>query len=1554
MHLQGVLVEDRHQDTILYAGNLDVRITDWFFLKKNIELKYVGLENAIIKFQRTDSVWSQQFLIDYFSSPSTGQTKKEGIHLDLKKLEFKNVALLKKDGWLGEDMTAQIGQLSLEANKLNLSGKTFDINSVIITDPVFTLNNYKKLKPFSPAPAADPVAKDVVDSLLQWNRGGMLIKIGELKIKNGIFRAYKQTGQPILSYFDGQHIEFGQINTEMTALQLKGDTLYTSLHLSAKERSGLEIKNMLADVKMTPQSMAFSNLTIQTNHSVIKNFFSMSYADLGDMDDFIHKIKMTGNFDSSEIDSDDIAFFAPDLKSWKKKILLKGKVRGAVDDLVGRDMIIQAGTGTFLNGDIALTGLPDINRTFIDFKANNFQTTYTDAIAIVPAMKSVTNPDLRKIQYINFKGSFTGFIRDFVTFGTLQTNLGTVKSDLNMKLPQGQEPVYSGNVATDNFQLGEFLGDKNIGTVSLTGSLKGKGFNEKSRNTTLDGVIHFADYNNYRYSNITVKGKLDKKLFDGVATIADDNAGLTLNGIINFNSKIPTFDLLADIKKLNLKNLNLSKDSITFKGKLNIDFTGTTIDNFLGTAKITDGELTKDGKQLPFDFLSLSSAYVDSVKTLTASSNEFEGAITGNFNINDLPDAFQLFLTKYYPSYINPPNWFPENESFHFDITTKFVEDYIKLLDTSITGFNYSHLYGDLNSGSNSINLHADVPQFKYKLYNFDDVKLLAKGNFDSLSVTGEARNININDSLNIPLTSFKINSRNDSSKVSIYTGANQKVQKADLNALLLSYNDGVKIKFDPSTFTINTKTWSIDETGVLVFRSRNPSSGELILREGEQKIMLKTQPSANGNWNDLKVELTKINIGDFSPFFLPKNRLEGLVSGNILAEDMTHDLKITSNDIQTEFLRLDNDSLGEIRASLVYDNIIKKLKVKGNTLNQENYLGFDADLFFADPVKSKNNIIALKARSFQIKILERFLGNLFSDMQGFLTGDINLKGEFDELSITGKGRLKDAGLKVNFTKCFYRIQDTDIELTPTEINLDGIILIDTATHNPIYVTGGIQHESFMNMFYDLYISTRKPKTTGDANNRPVLLLNTSFNDNKQFYGRVKGTGSFSLAGPQSDMFMKIDAIASKKDSSNITIPSSNSRESGVADFLLERKYGREMSDIGLHSATTNIIYDIDVTATPLVSVRVVLDDLTGDEIKGKGSGNLNIKSGSSEPLSIRGRYDITEGNYLFTFQSFFKKPFVLKKGSNNYIEWSGDPYKANIHFDAEYKAERISFAPLANSLPIDPGIAKARGDVYVVVSLTDELFKPTIKFSLDFPSTSVAVTDPGLALVIQQIQKNTNEINRQVTYLIVFNSFAPSELGSSNTGSGLNLNLNTISGIFLGVISDQFNKLLGKLLKNEKYSININTSLYNRNIIDPNNKNAFNLGSNVNFSIGRSFFSDRFIISTGIGFDAPLQQSTIQQSVQLLPDVTMEWLINQSGTIRASFFYRENTDYLTTTTGGLPGKARRYGTSLSYRKDFDRLGDIFKRKKSKKAPLPPVQEPIPVENKDGNVPKPE
>lgn len=1559
MHLEDLLVEDKQGDTVLYAGDMQVRITDWFIFKKEAELKYVGLDNALIKFQRTDSVWRHQFILDAMSSSDTSSSKKGGIKFNLKKAALKNVTFLKKDTWMGDDMSVQVAALNMDADKLSLSGNTYEINSLLITNPVVALNKYNGAKPKKPASPEQAI--DDIKKVLHWNKGSTVVKVGNLKIINGTFKADKATDHPLFTHFDGKHILFTNINADFLSAAFVGDTVYSKLTLNAKERSGLEVKELTADIKMTPQGMAFSNMNLVTNRSTLRNYFSMSYDDMGDMGDFIHKVKLAAVFDSSYVDSDDIAFFAPALSKWKKKISLKGKVRGQVDDLVGREMLIQAGNSTVLNGDITMTGLPNIHQTFIDFKANEFKTIYNDAVTIVPSLRKVTTPDLRKVQYVNFKGSFTGFIRDFVTFGIIQTNLGTVKSDLNMKLPVGQDPVYSGSISTDNFRLSELLGDKRMGTVSLNGSLKGRGFTEKTRNTLIDGAISHFDYNGYRYENIAIKGKLDKNLFEGIASIHDKNADLEVNGTIDLNKKNPRFNIrTTNSAYADLRKLGLIKDSITFRGRGDFDFSGKSLDDFIGYAKITDAEIIHNGTRLPFDSLSLYTSYENGQRKLTASSNEFYGELAGSYNLKELPSTLTWYLSRYYPAYIKSPIKVPVGQNFSFDIRTYYADDFLQAIDKRLTGLNNAQLTGTVNTDAQLFDANGSIQQFRYGQYNFDDVVLHINGNADSLHLTGETKNIRINDSLSVPLARFNVSAANNVSEVSIQSGASQTVEKADINAIVTAQPDGVDIDFKPSDFTLNGKLWTIERNGRLKFRRNSPADGQLVLSEGDQKIVFRTEKSGKGEWNDLKINLTKLNLGDIGPYIMPKNRLEGLLSGDVLVENPTGGMKIKSDNLQTQFLRLDNDSLGVVNAKLDYDNTTNELLLNGETANQQNHLAFNGKIYVGkDPAKMKENKIALKARRFEIKILERFLGNLFSDIQGFLTGDVDLEGAFKQLAITGKGKLEDAGLKVKFTQCFYKIKDTDIKLTPEEIDLEGLVLTDTITGNPIYLRGGIQHESFRNMFYALDITTSKPNSRNPADNKPVLLLNTTYKDNKQFYGKVFGTGSLSLAGWQQDMFMTIDANASETDSSYVTLPPATGRESGIADFLVERKYGREMTDEDVKGNVTNITYDVNITANPAVTVKVQLDELTGDEIKGKGNGTLNIRSGTTEPLTLRGRFDIEEGNYLFTFQSFFKKPFVLRKGDKNYIQWDGDPYKALVNLDAYYEANNVSFRPLTQLLNLNNSseLETYREDVYVVANMRGDLFKPEFTFKLDFPPNGRVKNDPSLALSIQQIESNENEMNKQVAYLIVFNSFAQPDVSSSINSNFNELYFSTVSGLLFNEISKAVNNAFSKIFNSDKIGINVSGSLYNRNLLTSNGSGLIPDQGRLDINIPISI-TDRFNITVGSKIDVALQNSgSASDAMRLLPDVTLEWMLNERGNLRASVFYRQDNDFVTINPASSSGRAQRIGANLSLRSEANTVGGLFKglfkggRRKNKEAtenttqPAAIKKEEVPVKN---------
>jgi hypothetical protein len=1517
MNLEGVLVEDRKRDTILYAGIVQVRITDWFFLQDKAELKYIGLENAIINFSRTDSVWNYQFLQDYFAQPSTGKKKKKaGIEFNLKKVIFHNVTFNQKDAWAGNDLFLKAESLDLDANEITLTGKTINASRLNLVKPFFHQYSYEGRKPKTTT-SYTPIHPSTIDSAaLQWNPANWNISFGTINIDNGTYKTDKGNATPAAGYFDAKHLDFTAIDGSIKNLKFAADTFRARVDLTTKERSGLMVHSLKTDLRFHPQIMEFGKLYLKTNRSELSNYFAMKFNKIGDLSDFIHAVTMEANFNNTNVASDDIAFFAPGIKDLNRMFYLNGLVKGKVDDLGGKGISLRSGS-TRLQGDISVIGLPNINETFINIEAEELRTNHGDLASFIPAIRKVTVPNLRKLGDIHFTGTYTGFVNDFVTYGTLQTALGTLRTDLNMKLPKNGTPVYSGSIATSNFQLGQFLNNNQLGAIAFNGDLKGRGFNWNTLDLAIDGNIQKIRFNNYTYQNITAKGRLSKKTFDGKFDIKDPNADLSLNGLITFTGAEPTFDVKADIVKADLKALQLINEELSLSGKFDLQFTGSSIADFLGNASISNATLLQKGKRLSFDSLVVSSNFINGLRNFRARSNEFDVSVNGQFDLKSLPDAFTLFLNRYYPSYIKPPRRNIPNQAFTFDITTGVVEDYMQLVDPRLSGFNNSHIKGSLNVAANSLTLDADVPQFGFNQYQFGDVKIKGDGNFERLIITGQVNNALVSDSLSFPETTFTIQAQNDVSDITLNTIANQTINKANLSAQVKTFSNGASILFNPSSFVLNGKTWSIEQGGELDFRKNTAVQGQVVLRESNQEIKISTQPSDVGDWTDLHITLQNLNIGDLSPLFVKTNRIEGLLTGDIRVEDAQNKFNVIA-DIKTKALTVDDDSIGDVQASISYNNKTGLFTGKGNNLDVEHKINFDLALDFKDSAKLHQDRISVMATNYPVKILERFIGNLFSDLQGYLTGNIDILGEGTKRDYIAKMKLKDAGLKVNFTQVFYKIDDTELQITENEIRLGNMKLRDR-DGNTATVRGGITHKSFQNMVFDI---------VAEVDNNPMELINTSYNDNQQFYGRAKGTGSFVLLGPQYDMNMYIEAVASYQDSSFITLPPSRSRVTGAASFMVERKYGKEMSEQELQRSTSNITYEVNVTANPRVNIEVVLDDLTGDVIRGRGTGNLRLRAGTQEPLTMRGRYDIQEGSYLFTFQSFFKKPFVLRSGSNNYIEWTGDPYSATIRFEAVYKAENVNFAPLSESLGLNNNrLANLRGDVNVVAILTGELFKPTFNFKLEFPENSIANSDPYVSYGIQQIENNQNEINKQVTYLIVFNSFAPYQ--SSFTSSLNEFAYSTISGLFFGEVNKRLNQLLSKILRNNDLTFNFTGSLYNRNLIDRNAR-GFNINqTDLNFSVGLPLLKDRLQITFGGTFDVPLE-SSIEQSIRLFPDVNISLLINKSGTVRATFFYTQTADPLIGGPNLSTLRSQRAGVKLSYRKEFESLSTLFGRKKGK------------------------
>ena len=1516
LELKGTLVRDHNKDTLLYAGAVKVNITDWFFFKDKIELKYIGLESTYINLQRQDSVWNYQFLIDYFSAPPSAK-KKQPIELSVNTIDLKNIRLLQQDGWRGENLGLALKSLHLEARVFDLKNKQIHINQLALEQPVFSIYNYDGKRPpverrpkTGIAPVNDP-------DKLRWNPGKWGLSINALTIKDGGFRNDVENGREPFYYFDGAHFVFGNINSRFENLTLINDTFSANVLIATKERSGFEVKQLKSKMKFHPEAMEFRDLDIRTSKSRLRDFFAMRYDSFNDMSSFIEKVRLEGNFVDAVIHSDDIAYFAPALKEWEKRISLTGKIKGTISNLNGKRVIARAGSSTYLNGDFTLSGLPDIEKTYIDFTANDFRTTYADAQKIFPELKQVRDLRIERLSYLNFKGSFTGFIRDFVTYGTIETALGTIRTDLNMKIPVKGTPSYSGTIKTDDFQLGQFIDNNKIGNFAVAGDIKGKGFTMSALDASLVGTLPFIEYNGYRYTDIAIDGQFAKRLFNGNLVVNDPHLEATLKGLVDLSGKIPKFDFNALVNNANLQSLNFSKEELDINGIFNVNFTGNTIDNFLGTARIAEASIFKNGQRIAFDSLMVESSRLpNNNKTITVKSNEFEGILAGEFNISSLPDAFQTFLNRYFPSYIAASTKKVDN-NFSFFITTRKIDDYLDLLDKRLKGFNFATINGRLNTKENIFDVDAELPHFGYNNLGFYEVKLQGRGNYDSLSVATTIGDIFVNDSLHFPGSQIAITTSNDLSKVNIKTSANQTLNRADISGEVQTLKNGFRLKFNPSFFDINNKEWTIDEGGEIILSKDLVTSDGVRIYSGDQEILISSAPSSIGTGNDLKVDLKKIQIGDFAPFFVKSNRLEGLLTGTVEVIEPFGKLQVDATAIAEQF-RLDDDSIGTIDLSSTYSKQSGKVTFKTFSAN-ENY-NFDIT-GLVNTRDSLSDAIDINAKldHTSISLLEKYLGGVFSKIDGKATGNLRIVGRGSNLKYLGDLELSEGGILVDYTKVYYRIPLATVKLSDGMIDFGRIQLEDTLGNKGELTEGKLYHNNFKDMAFDFKVRSSN-----------MLLLNTTSVDNKLFYGTVIGKANMNISGPMYDMTM--DISGEPTDSSRVYIATGASRESAEADFIVWKEYGKEMEAYRPYGKESNLTVSLDITANNKATVYMIIDETTGDIISAKGNGNLKMRVGTNENLTMNGRYEIESGFYDFNFQAW-KKTFILLPERNNYISWNGDPYEATLKIDALYQADNVRFSDLLSSggfSVTNEDVRRYRGRVNVIANISDKLTQPKIKFQIELPENSPLRNNTEAQGLISIIQRDENELNKQVSYLILFNTFGPlTAAGSAQNNSGSfasaafeSLVVSSISGFLSNVLSNEFSKLLQNVFNDKSLKFNMNASLYSGTNITGQNNSSIMLPdrTNINLSVAKSYLNERltFVVGSAIDFGIGSQQAA---TFQFLPDVQAEYKLTPDGKFRITFFYRNNWSYIAQNA------LQRSGVSLSFRKEFDRIRELFSRK---------------------------
>jgi hypothetical protein len=932
MVVDSALIEDQNQDTLLYAGNLSVRITDFFFMKARPVLHYVGMDHVRLNLIRTatDSTWNYQFLLDALSTPGPADSTKSGMNPDLRKVELTDLVVNKKDGWQGEDMHLAMAAFHLDARSIDLKKKIIRVNHIGIDRPVFDIVENLTGHGSDSSGVVSLAAASPAQRPRGWNSANWQVFIKSCSIQQGRFSLNTSHSEPQEGHFDPSHILITNLAVLLTDTRTVNDTILTQLKLSARERSGFLVRKLSAHVKFSPVGVEFASLDLETNRSQLRNYYAMGFRQLSDMGDYLHQVRMQAKFLNCTLSSDDLAYFAPALSSWKKNILLRGNAAGTVSNLHISDLDIRAGNSTSLQGNIQIVGLPDIDHTFIDFAATEFHTSSRDLEKFIPSLKSFSSVNLDSLTNINFRGNFTGFTRDFVAYGSFHTNLGDLTSDLNLKMPGGSSPPsYSGKLSTNNLDLGVLLSQDYLGKATLAAKVDGQGLRLEDLRANLNANIDQIALNGYNYHNIKTNGEFEKKRFSGLLLAGDTNLALLFQGKIDFSDSLPVFNFNATVTHSNLLALHLTRDSMLFSGQLDMNFAGNNIDNFLGTARLYHINLYKNKHRVAFDSLYVNTSISGVTKTLTLHGNEIDGYIKGIYDLRDLPSAVQYFLNNYYPSLIKKPLHYVADENFSFSLNLGRVDSLLRTFTTTFFGFNQSQFTGDLDAKGFKLDIAASVPSGGVGKYRFDHIQLKGTGNQGVLGLQTTIGSIYSADSLLFPNTSIMTSSTRDSSYIELKTRATSTLNAANLAAKVITGENGYDISILNSQIVINDKTWKIPSNNEFFISKNGFRVHNFTITNNDQVITLSSGNAGAGDNTGkptLVLQLKNLNINDFATLTKLPVRMEGVAGGTIQMKDPFGQIQV-NGELHAEQFRFENDSLGKITITGGYDQGLLKLR---------------------------------------------------------------------------------------------------------------------------------------------------------------------------------------------------------------------------------------------------------------------------------------------------------------------------------------------------------------------------------------------------------------------------------------------------------------------------------------------------------------------------------------------------------------------------------------------------------------------------------------------------
>ncbi|MFT6959742.1 MAG: hypothetical protein ACJA17_000836 [Polaribacter sp.] len=1248
---------------------------------------------------------------------------------------------------------------------------------------------------------------------------------------------------------------------------------------------GVQVTNLTTNYRFTKSAMNFDKTTLETKNSHVVGDVLFRYQKEG-LADFNDQVIIEANFKRSTLSVLDLKKFYKEVNG-NDKVSFSGKIRGKLNDFNVNKLNLSTEEGILINGDFSFKNALNTERGFV-FNAdlNNLTATYTALKNLLPNVLGKTLPsDFDKLGQFKMKGNVALTKLKINASLVVKSQIGTIISDLKMNnIDEIDTASYSGNIQLIHFNMGSFFNNPIFGKVSLKGTVKGSGFKLENVNTNFTGNISKLNIKGYSYQNIVVNGQYQNNKFDGDLVIDDANFKMKFKGLADLSSEVQKFDFKTAISYLNLKETKLFlRDSISIvKGKIVLDMEGNTFDDILGTAVFKDVLYTNKEKEYSFKEFTVRSSIKDSIKTLDVSSKDIaKGYIKGKFSFSEFPKVAQNALGSMYANY--KPYKVAPNQFLDFKFTV--YNQIVNMFFPKISIDDKTIIKGKINSDKDLFRLHFKTPRMEAYGTEVKVVSLRTdnKNSLYNTSFTADQVNTSY-----YKISKLNLLSRTENDTLyfkSIFKGGDKKNEDFNLDFFYTFNPEGKSVLgFEKSSFSFKKNTWNINpdqkNTDKIIFdlKTNEFNFSQFKLVSGIQKI--KFSGSLKGtNQKKLLADFTKVRLQSFLPK-IDSLSLEGELSGH-LDFIQKKGIYTPKGSLIVKCFEVNDFEQGDLFLNIKGENSYEKYNVDVSIENKnvKSILATGALDFSSErPIIDLNVFL----EEFKLNAFSPLGKDVLSSLRGSATGDFTLKGFLSNPDMKGSLRLKNAGLKFPYLNVDYDFEaEPVITLLQQSFLFEDFKLLDTKSKTSGILNGSISHSNFKQWFLSLKI---------ESNN--LMVLDTKNEEEALYYGAAFIDGSADIFGLTDRLTIEFNAKTMPGTVFVVPLRDIETVDSyNLIHFKSDQTKVKERQKEVALEALKGLTLNIDLEVTKDAVAQVVIDEVYGSQLSGRGSGNLQIEINTRGKFNMFGDYVVDSGVYDFKYGGFVNKPFVIQKGGT--VSWNGNPEDANLDVTAIYKAKANPGVLLENFN------SNRNIEVDLVTKISGGLFNS--KQELDIQLTNV---DPTIASELEFIL-NDNNVNEKTTQFISLLAF-----GNFINPDRVNFDANaTITNTASSAISSAFSSLLNS--PDSKFQLGVDYQQGQSN----NDLDRLNTDNQVDVSVSTQV-SENIVINGKVG--VPVGTQT-QSSV--VGEVKIEVLLNKEGNFRGVIFNRQNEIQYTSEDQGYT-----QGIGLSYQVNFNTLSGLFKK----------------------------